>query len=73
MSKPRLSGAQAAAESSAAAASCRPKVLATFDTQEEAILWARTRGYPPHNTRVRHLNDRKKPDQWGRVCVPTRV
>lgn len=29
-------------------------VLATFDTQE-------------HVARVRHLNDKKKPDQWRRI------
>jgi hypothetical protein len=42
-------------------------VLATCETQEEAILWARTHGYLPHVARVRHLNDKKKPDQWRRV------
>ena len=42
-------------------------VLATFKTQEEAIHWARTHGYMPHVARVRHLNDKKKPDQWRRV------
>lgn len=42
-------------------------VLATFKTQEEAIHWSRTHGYMPHVARVRHLNDKKKPDQWRRV------
>ena len=42
-------------------------VLATFKTQDEAILWARTHNYTPHVARVRHLNDKKKPDQWRRV------
>jgi len=39
-------------------------VLATFKTQEEAINWARTNGHTPHVARVRHLSDKKKPDQW---------
>ena len=42
-------------------------VLATLKTQEEAIHWARTHNYVPHVARVRHLNDKKKPDQWRRV------
>src|SRR5579871_1729032 len=42
-------------------------VLATFKTQEEAIHWARTHGFMTHVARVRHLNDKKKPDQWRRV------
>jgi hypothetical protein len=44
-----------------------PITLATFKTQEDAIHWARTHGYMPHVARVRHLNDKKKPDQWRRV------
>jgi hypothetical protein len=39
-------------------------VLATFKTQSEAIDWAKKNGHRPHVARVRHLNDRKKPDQW---------
>jgi hypothetical protein len=39
-------------------------VLATFKTQEEAINWARKNGHDPHVARVRHLNDKKKPDHW---------
>jgi hypothetical protein len=42
-------------------------VLATFKTQEEAIHWARTNGHTPHVARVRHLSDKKKPDQWRQV------
>jgi len=37
-------------------------VLATFKTQNEAINWARKNGHSPHVARVRHLNDKKKPD-----------
>jgi hypothetical protein len=39
-------------------------VLATFKTQQEAINWAKKDGYTPLVPRVRHLNDKKKPDQW---------
>jgi hypothetical protein len=39
-------------------------VLATFKTHEEAINWARKNGHDPHVARVRHLNDKKKPDHW---------
>jgi hypothetical protein len=39
-------------------------VLATFKTQHEAIDWARKNGHAPHVARVRHLNDKKKPDHW---------
>lgn len=39
-------------------------VLATFRTQKEAIDWATARGHAPLVARVRHLNDKKKPDHW---------
>jgi hypothetical protein len=39
-------------------------VLATFDTQEEAIDWAKAQGHSPLVARVRHLNDKKRPDHW---------
>jgi hypothetical protein len=39
-------------------------VLATFKTQREAIEWAKKNGHAPHVARVRHLNDKKKADQW---------
>jgi hypothetical protein len=39
-------------------------VLATFKAQKEAIDWAKKNGHSPHVARVRHLNDKKKPDQW---------
>jgi len=42
-------------------------VLATFKTQGEAIQWARARGDAPHVARVRHLNDKKRPDHWRAV------
>src|SRR3569623_1394666 len=37
-------------------------VLATTRTQREAIDWAKARGHKPLVARVRHLNDKKKPD-----------
>lgn len=39
-------------------------VLATFRTQREAIDWVKSRGHSPLVARVRHLNDKKKPDHW---------
>lgn len=41
--------------------------LAAFVTQEAAIHWARTQGHTPHVARVRHLNDKAKPDHWRKV------
>ncbi|WP_029923264.1 hypothetical protein [Nevskia soli] len=42
-------------------------VLHTSRTQEEAIAWAQRNGHHPHVARVRHLNDKKKPDYWRAV------
>ena len=39
-------------------------VLSTFKTQREAIDWAQKQGHSPLVARVRHLNDKKKPDHW---------
>lgn len=39
-------------------------VLNTFRTQHEAIAWAKGSGHSPLVARVRHLNDKKKPDHW---------
>jgi hypothetical protein len=39
-------------------------VLGTFKTQGEAIKWAEGQGHSPLVARVRHLNDKKKPDHW---------
>jgi hypothetical protein len=39
-------------------------VLGTFKTQREAIDWAKKNGHSPLVARVRHLNDKKKPDHW---------
>jgi hypothetical protein len=39
-------------------------VLHTSDTQKKAIDWARKQGHHPLVARVRHLNDKKKPDHW---------
>ncbi len=42
-------------------------VLATYGTQHEAIAWAKANGHSPHVARVRHLNDKKRPDLWRAV------
>ena len=39
-------------------------VLHTSKTQKEAIDWAKSQGHAPLVARVRHLNDKKKPDHW---------
>jgi hypothetical protein len=39
-------------------------VLGAFKTQHEAVNWAQKNGHAPHVARVRHLNDKKKPDHW---------
>lgn len=39
-------------------------VLHTSESQEEAIEWAWNKGHNPHVARIRHLNDKKKPDLW---------
>jgi hypothetical protein len=38
--------------------------LYTSRTQRESIDWAKARGHAPLVARVRHLNDKKKPDHW---------
>ena len=38
--------------------------LAALKTQQEAIDWARRHDHTPLVARVRHLNDKKKPDDW---------
>jgi hypothetical protein len=43
------------------------RVLKTFHTQGEAIIWAKSQGHSPHVARVRHLNDKKIPDHWRPV------
>jgi hypothetical protein len=42
-------------------------VLHSITTQKEAIDWAKKNGHTPHVARVRHLNDKKKPDHWRAV------
>lgn len=42
-------------------------VLGTFATQAEAIAWAKRQGHSPHVARVRHLDDKRKPDHWRAV------
>ena len=39
-------------------------VLGTFERQNEAIEWARKNGHSPLVARVRHRNDKKRPDLW---------
>jgi hypothetical protein len=40
-------------------------VLGTFNTQKEAIDWAKANSHTPMVVaRARHLNDKKKPDHW---------
>src|SRR5438067_12827589 len=41
-------------------------VLGTFKTQRKAIDWAKAEGHHPLVARVRHLNDKKKPDHLAR-------
>lgn len=43
------------------------RVLATKQTQAEAIKWAKDNGHTPHVARVRHVNDKKVPDHWRPV------
>jgi hypothetical protein len=43
------------------------EVLGTFTTQKAAIDWAKANGHSPHVARVRHLNDKRKPDHWRAV------
>jgi hypothetical protein len=42
-------------------------VLATLKTQDEAVQWARNHDHIPHVARVRHLNDKNKPDHWRKI------
>jgi hypothetical protein len=42
-------------------------VLHTTSTQADAIVWAKKNGHSPHVARVRHLNDKQKPDHWRAV------
>jgi len=39
-------------------------VLATFKTLRQAINWAKKNRHAPLVARIRHLNDKKKPDHW---------
>ena len=38
--------------------------LAEFQTQGDAIEWSKGQGHRPLVARVRHLNDKQKPDHW---------
>lgn len=39
-------------------------VLSTHQTQAAAIQWAKAQGHRPLVARVRHLNDKRRPDYW---------
>jgi hypothetical protein len=39
-------------------------VLHNSKTQHEAVEWAKRNGHKPLVARVRHLNDKKRPDHW---------
>jgi hypothetical protein len=40
------------------------QMLAFFKTQQEAIDWAKNNGHTPLVARIRHFNDRERPDHW---------
>jgi hypothetical protein len=44
-----------------------PQAAFYFNTQVEAITWAKSQGHSPHVARLRHLNDKKIPDHWRPV------
>jgi hypothetical protein len=39
-------------------------VLRSFNSQGEAVAWARKEGHKPLVARVRHLNNKRIPDHW---------
>lgn len=43
------------------------QVLTVTRTQLEGIEWAKRNGHSPHVARVRHLNDKKRPDHWRAI------
>lgn len=43
------------------------QVLGTFSTQKAAIDWSKANGHSSHVARVRHLNDKRRPDHWRAV------
>ncbi len=45
----------------------RAQALHVAPTQHDAIQWAKQHGHAPHVARVRHLNDKNKPDHWRSV------
>jgi hypothetical protein len=42
-------------------------LLHTAAIHDAAIEWAKRTGHAAHVARVRHLNDKKKPDHWRAV------
>ena len=41
------------------------RVLGVFSTKREAVNWAKQHDHRPHVPRVRHLNDKEKPEHWS--------
>ncbi len=39
-------------------------VLGIFKTRQAAVDWCKAKGHAPLVVRVRHLNDKRKPDHW---------
>lgn len=39
-------------------------ILHFFSTQSDALSWARANGHHALIARVRHLNDKRKPNNW---------
>ena len=66
-SSPARKAAQKVAPSKTTSSRHADHVLATFKTQHDAIEWAKKNGHRPHVARVRHLNDKSKPDHWRAV------
>ncbi|WP_237477724.1 hypothetical protein [Lichenibacterium dinghuense] len=42
-------------------------VLGITKTQHEAVHWANENGHLPHVARVRHLNDKSRPEHWRAI------
>jgi len=43
------------------------RLLGTFKTRPEAIAWAKKMGHHPLVARLRHLNNKRIPDNWDRA------
>jgi len=42
-------------------------VLNWTSTQADAVAWAKRNGHTPRVARVRHLNDKRRPDHWRAI------